>query len=238
VVVPCYNEAGCFKRFSSELFPALNALKIPWEVVAVDDGSTDETGDILRNMAAQRPGLRVLTHSRNRGMGAALRTGFAGATGDWIATLDADMTFHPNQLAKLIDAQMREDADLVSGSPFLENTGAAQVSWARRLPSLIINAAYRMICGRELTAYTPIFRLYRASALRALFLRSEGFEINAEIAIGFLEAGFKVIEVPVVLTVRQEGASKLAPLRELRRHALLGVRHCISCITKRLRNNS
>ena len=223
VVIPCYNEIGCVARFAAELFPALDALGLPWEVVAVDDGSQDGTGAALRTLAAERPGVKALAHEYNRGLGAALRTGFAGASGEWIATLDADLTFHPRQLGALWEAQRATGADLVSGSPFLRPEGASRVSWSRRLPSLLVNAFYRGACGRALTAYTPIFRLYRTHALRGLRLSSEGFEINAEIAAAFLAAGLKVVEVPAVLTARREGASKLAPLRELWRHGRLAL---------------
>jgi dolichol-phosphate mannosyltransferase len=224
VVLPCYNESGCVERFAAELFPALDALQVPYEVIAVDDGSSDGTGEALRTLAGARPGFKAAAHDRNRGMGAALRTGFAAASGDWIVTMDADLTFHPSQIKALLDIQHRTGADLVAGSPFLTPQGAAQISWLRRLPSILVNAYYRGACGPQLTAYTPIFRLYRADALRALQLTSTGFEINAEIAARFLAAGQTVAEVPVVLTARLRGRSKLSPLRELWRHARLGLR--------------
>jgi len=224
VVIPCFDEDACVGRFERELFPALDGLGLPYEVIAVDDGSEDATGEALRNLAAARPSVKALAHDRNRGLGAALRTGFAGAQGDWIVTLDADLTFHPSQIRALLDRQKETGADLVSGSPFLTAPGAAQVPWLRRLPSLMANAFYRGLCGPRLTSYTPIFRLYRTAALRSLRLESVGFEINAEIAARFLAAGRAVAEVPVVLTVRRLGASKLSPFPELWRHARLAAR--------------
>ncbi len=224
VVVPCFEEEAAAARFETELFPALEALGVPYEVIAVDDGSYDGTGGVLRNLAGERLNFKAKAHEYNRGLGMALRTGFASASGDWIATLDADLTFHPSQLKALLERQKETGADMVCGSPFLRPEGAAQVRWWRRLPSLWVNGLYRRLCGPALTAYTPIFRLYRAEALRALRLESTGFEINAEIAARFLAAGKAVAEVPVVLTTRREGASKLSALRELWRHLRLGVR--------------
>ena len=224
VILPCHDEAAAVGRFAGELFPALDALGVPYEVIAVDDGSDDGTGELLRGLTAERRDFRVLAHERRRGLGAALRTGFAAAAGDWIATLDADLTFHPGQLRALLDRQKATGADMVCGSPFLSAEGAAQVRWWRRWPSLWVNGVYRRVCGPRLTAYTPIFRLYRAAVLRSLRLESEGFEINAEIAARFLEAGRPVAEVPAVLTVRREGASKLSAFRELWRHGRLALR--------------
>ncbi|MBI5240674.1 MAG: glycosyltransferase family 2 protein [Elusimicrobia bacterium] len=224
VIIPCFDEEAAAARFETELFQALEALGVPFEVIAVDDGSYDGTGGVLRNLAGERRNFKAKAHEYNRGLGQALRTGFASASGDWIATLDADLTFHPSQLRLLLDRQRETGADMVCGSPFLDPAGTAQVPWWRRLPSLAVNGLYRRLCGPALTAYTPIFRLYRAEALRSLRLESTGFEINAEIAARFLAAGLRVAEVPAVLTVRREGSSKLSPLRELWRHFRLGVR--------------
>jgi len=224
VILPCYDEEGAAARFEGELFPALDALAVPYEVIAVDDGSCDGTGGVLRNLAGQRRSFKAAAHGYNRGLGAALKTGFAAASGDWIATLDADLTFHPSQLRALLDCQKATGADLVCGSPFLSPDGAAQVSWWRRWPSLVVNALYRRLCGPRLTAYTPIFRLYRTEVLRSLRLESTGFEINAEIAARFLAAGKTVAEVPAVLTARRQGSSKLSPFRELWRHSRLALR--------------
>jgi dolichol-phosphate mannosyltransferase len=224
VIVPCYDEEAAAARFGDELFPALDALGVPYEVIAVDDGSTDETGAELRNLAGERRDFRAVGHEYHRGLAAALRTGFAAASGDWIATLDADLTFHPSQLQALLDCQRETGADMVCGSPFLAKAGTAQVRWWRRWASLRINDLYRRICGPKLSAYTPIFRLYRAEALRSLRLKSTGFEINAEIAAGFLAAGRVVAEVPSVLTARRQGASKLSAFRDLWRHARLALR--------------
>ncbi len=224
VILPCHNEKASVARFSDELFPALDALGVPREVIAVDDGSSDGTGGELRNLAAERRDFRALVYEHRRGLGAALRTGFAAASGDWIATLDADMTFHPSQLRAMLDCQQATGADMVCGSPFISAAGAVQVRWWRRWPSLLVNGFFRRICGPQLTAYTPIFRLYRAEVLRSLRLESTGFEINAEIAARLLAAGRPVAEVPAVLTARRQGLSKLSPLRELWRYGRLALR--------------
>jgi dolichol-phosphate mannosyltransferase len=218
VVIPCCNEEKSVARFETELFPALDARQQPYELLAVDDGSSDGTRAALEKLAAAGRPLKVLVHERNRGLGAALRTGFTAAQGDWIVTLDADLTFHPSRVADLVKRQQETGADLVAGSPF---SSASSVSWRRRLPSLLLNAFYRGLFSHGFTAYTPIFRLYRRAALSQLDLRAEGFEINAEIAARFLRKGLKVAETPVPLTTRTEGTSKLSSWRELARHARL-----------------
>ncbi|MFH1725951.1 MAG: glycosyltransferase family 2 protein [Elusimicrobiota bacterium] len=222
VVIPCYNEAEGVPRIEAELFPVLESLDGPCQVIAVNDGSDDATGRLLAEAASRRRDMRVLSHHENRGLGAALRTGLSAADGDWLVFLDADLTFHPRHIPALVRAQRDSGADCVSGSPSL--SGAPGVPLARRLPSLALNAFYRGLFDRRLTSYTPMFRLYRTAALRAVPLRSDGFEISVEILVGLLRAGRRVIEIPVPLTVRGTGESKLRRWRELANHAALAWR--------------
>ncbi len=218
VLLPCFNESECLSKLEEGLFPALGDLG-EHEVLAVDDGSTDGTGGLLRKMAQRRPSLRVLSHPENRGIGASIKTGLAEARGEWLVPLDADLTFHPRHIPSLIAAQRESGADCVCGSPFLG--GMADVPWPRRLPSLAMNALYRSLFDAALTSYTPMFRIYRISALKAISIRSDGFEVSAELLVRLLKAGFKVTEVAVPLTSRQAGESKLRRWRELRAHIRL-----------------
>ena len=219
VVIPCFNEAGNIRLMGQELFPELDALRLEYEVLAVDDGSTDRTLAELQALASRHPRLRILKHDANRGLGAALKTGMAEARGAWAVFLDADMTFHPKHIQALLETQQRTGADCVSGSPGLG--GMPGVPLARRLPSMVMNAFYRGLFGRGVTSYTPMFRLYRSGDLRPMELASDGFEISAEILVRLLRAGRKIAEVPVPLTTRRAGASKLRRMRELWRHLRL-----------------
>lgn len=221
IVVPCFDEERSARRFEADLIAPLDGLGIPYELVLVDDGSRDGTFAVLSALVGRYRSARAVRHPENLGLGMALRTGFLACGGLWIATLDADLTFRPSQLRTLIQRQRETGADLVSGSPFLAPTGLTQVPWARRAPSAALNGLYQTIFGGEFASYTPIFRLYRASALKSLALSSRGFEINAEIAARFILAGRRVAEAPALLTARRHGSSKLNRLRETARHALL-----------------
>ena len=190
----------------------------------VDDGSLDDTSSRAAALAAARQGVRLVKLSPNRGMGGAIRAGMAEARGEWIATLDADLTFPPAALKDMLAAGNAAKADLVSGSPYLRKGDMAGVSWIRVLPSLMINALYRGLFGMRLTAYTPVLRLYRASFIRGLGITSNGFEINAEIAARAMIDRRVVAEVPAPLLVRTAGVSKLQRGRELKRHLSLILR--------------
>lgn len=190
----------------------------------VDDGSVDDTAGKAGELQAARSNVRIVKLSPNRGMGAAIRAGFSEARGEWIATLDADLTFPPAALKDMLAAGADAKADLVSGSPYLRPGDMAEISWIRSLPSLMINALYRGIFGMRLTAYTPVLRLYRASLLKDLVITSDGFEINAEIAARAMLDRRVVMEVPAPLRARTAGVSKLQRGRELRRHLSLILR--------------
>lgn len=190
----------------------------------VDDGSTDGTAAAAAALTASRPEVSVVALTPNRGLGGALRAGFSAARGEWIATLDADLTFRPENLKALLAAAKASDADLVAGSPYLRAGDLKAIPWARRLPSLMLNALYRGLFSLALTSYTPVFRLYRAAKLKDLTLTSDGFEINAEIAARALRDGWRAVEVPAALETRVSGVSKLRRWRELSRHLKLMTR--------------
>ena len=221
-LVPCLNEAACVPALEAALFPALDSLREPYEVLFVDDGSMDATHAALQAVCSRFPKARLLRHPGNLGIGASLKTGLAAAAGDTLVFLDADLTFAPALIARLLEARRETGADCVSGSPFLG--GMPGVPWGRRLPSLMLNAFYRGLFDRRLSSYTPMFRLYRVADLRALDIASAGFEVSVEVLVKLRRAGRKVVEVPAPLTSRIHGASKLRRWRELRAHLMLTAR--------------
>ena len=218
-VVPCYQEVDGLARLERELIPSLEKLGRTYEILAIDDGSTDGTGDELVKIEKRHGPFTEISHSENKGLGAAIRTGIEYARGEWIACLDADLTFHPDYIAQMFAKQAETGADCVSGSPFAGEMSG--VALGRRVPSLCLNAFYRGLLNRNLTSFTPLFRLYRADALRELKLSSTGFEISVEIIAKLLKAKRIVAEIPVRLTERETGQSKLNRLRELKNHAAL-----------------
>lgn len=219
VVIPCFNEEENVRRVTAELLPVLDGVGMESEVVLVDDGSTDGTAREIKNIGDAR--VRAVTHEKNQGLSAAMRTGIQAATGDLVVFLDSDFTFHPKLIPALLAAlQARPGTDFVIGSPRLGGY-AKDIPAYRVSISKIANWVYAMLLGRPVTSVNQIFRLYKAPALKALRLTSKGYEINAEILFKLVFAGEKFVEIPAELTVRQYGVSKLRYGREFRRHAVL-----------------
>lgn len=208
-VIPCFQEADALDAG----LPALLALPGE-EIVFVDDGSTDGTAERLARAAALDPRVRVVTHARNRGVGAAMRSGFAASTGDVVVAYDADRTYPAADAQRLVEA-VEGGADVAAATPFAEG-GAVDAGPFRTLLSRTASAAYRLALGRRagsVRTFTGGFRAYRGALVRGLRFQSDGFPATAEILGLLCLGGARVVEVPSVLSTRTEGRSKMRVVR-------------------------
>lgn len=221
IVIPCWNEELNVPHFVDELWPVMKKINYDFEVVMSDDGSTDRTVAEIKKIIANHPEGRLISDGIHRGLGATLRAGIAAASGDWIITLDSDLTFHPSLIPALVAAKETHPAtDFIIGSPNLGGYGADVPAW-RLWISRLANLVYRLLLGRPVTAINQIFRLYTARSLREIEITSVGFDINAEILFKLTFNGKTNVEIPAELTSRVYGVSKLNYAREIRRHLAL-----------------
>jgi dolichol-phosphate mannosyltransferase len=214
--VPCYQEEAALGPFGA-LLPAIHAD----EILFVDDGSADATPARLAALAAADPRVRVLTHERNRGVGAAMRTGLEAARGRVAVVYDADRTYPVEDLARLV-ALVEGGADVATASPLRAAGGLAGVPWGRRLLTRAAAWTYRLVLGRRARAiatFTCAFRAYGPRALPRCLPSAAGFSAAAEMLGRALLLGLKVVEHPAPLSARTEGASKLHLGRALLSHA-------------------
>jgi glycosyltransferase involved in cell wall biosynthesis len=208
------------RTYPLRLFPIVEEIGrkcgVVFEFVMVDDGSRDTTYQELQALARCRKDVVAVSHGVNRGMGAAIRTGVAQSRGDLIITMDADLTFRPEEIPSLIVAYRRTKADCISGSPYISKGLIKDVSRARLVFSVPVNLMYRCLLGRGITAVSPVFRLYKRSVFQEFPIESNNFEINAEILAKLIIAGRRVVEVPVELHKREHGISKIRVSREIK----------------------
>jgi dolichol-phosphate mannosyltransferase len=214
---PAFNEAENIQRFPYEVLPVFNDLNEPYEVLIIDDGSTDKTAELARSLGGP---VRVISHDRNRGLGAAIRTAIREARGEILITMDTDLTFAPSLVRALLDRYKQGDVDVVCGSPKLAGYGKDIPSY-RLFVSHIAGLIYRFVLGAKVTSVTPIFRLYRREQLLNLPLQATGFDINAEILFYLVRDYRRIAEVPAPLTQRIHGESKLEYRKEMKRHLRL-----------------
>jgi dolichol-phosphate mannosyltransferase len=224
LLAPAYNEEAVFDQFCTA---ALVQLRQDWELLIVDDGSVDRTNEIADRYKCQDHRVRVIAHAENRGLGAALATGFAEARGDVVVTMDSDLS-HPFDLLPTMIAEC-ERADVVYASRFVPGGSMVDVPWWRVIISCSANRILRLVFATITHDLTSGFRAYRSSVLRDLPIRSTSFAAQLEITVRLQAAGYRVAEVPVTLHGRAAGSSKMRYLALLPRYAamtlwLLGVR--------------
>jgi len=209
IVIPMFNEAENVRATVARVEEALSAFEGEYEIVAVNDGSTDTTLDILREVALQNQTLRVVSYPRNVGRGKALRTGFREARGDLVVSIDADLSYDPKYILDLLRVLENEkDIDLVLASPYMPGGGVQDVPTFRLLVSKLGNKILRLAMPNRIYTSTGIFRAYRRKVLDSLELESDGKEIHLEILSKAIALGFRVKEVPAILTGRKKGRSK------------------------------
>ena len=219
VILPCYNEEENIKRIPGELMPILRETGMDCEIIIIDDGCTDNTVSIARNLNI--PQLKIIQHGKNKGLGEAIKTGFANVSGDIVITLDADFTFHPGLIIPLLERFKKNDVDLVIGSPKL--TGLYEnVPFYRIIMSKGANLVYGFLFNKPVTAISQILRLYRAKDIKGLKIDTTGFDVFAEILFKLVVVQNKrFAEIPAPLSSRIYGVSKLDYKKETIRHLRL-----------------
>jgi glycosyltransferase involved in cell wall biosynthesis len=193
IVMPVYNE----RETLSEILRQVRAVDLPGvdkEILAVDDGSTDGSRDILAK-EAQAGDLRVFYHSQNRGKGAAVRTAIEQASGDLIVIQDADLEYDPRDYPTLIRPIVEGRVTVVYGSRFL-GPRKAMLFWhmlGNKLLTLTTNILYNAILSDMETCY----KCFRADVVKDIPLRSRRFEFEPEITAKVLKRGHRIFEVPI-----------------------------------------
>jgi len=220
VVVPVLNEEEGISTLQNKLDRLREAFaeSAKLEFVFVDDGSSDRTGELLRSTFVNSFNCQILTHSQNRGVGAAFRTGFAQARGSIVCSIDADCTYEPENLRKLVTLLDTTGADIAVASPYHPQGTVENVLPWRLFVSRVCSLGYRLISPVALYTYTSIFRAYRREVVKTVPFDADGFVAAAEILIRASERGFRIVESPMTLRGRKVGTSKLRVLKTIRTH--------------------
>jgi glycosyltransferase involved in cell wall biosynthesis len=207
VIIPAYNEEKAIGNVIEETIQIMDSLGLPYEIIVVDDGSTDRTREV-----ASRYKVRVLSNARNRGKGYALRRGFQHAQGDIIVTIDADGSHKPKEIPDLINP-LSNGIDIVAGSRFLGD-GKDHTSKLHLLGNHLINATIMVLTRKLVTDSQTGLRAFKREFLKKISLESCGYEIETEITVKGLKNGFKFQEIPISCRKRRYSVSKLRILSD------------------------
>ena len=207
IIVPMYNEEENAPITIRRIAEVIEPLRITWELILVDDGSTDKTREVLERLSATHEYVRFLSYRPNKGRGRALRTGFGAARGDYIIATDADLTYDPNYMLEMIRVLDAREADLVLASPYMPGGASEGVPFSRLFVSKVGNRILSATLPVKIYTITCVFRAYRREVLEQMELESNGKEIHLEILSKALALGWEVKEIPAVLTSRKYGSS-------------------------------
>lgn len=208
VVMPCYNEQDGLQETIRQLYVGL-AGHGPFEVVVVDDGSTDGSREILNKLTAQYSNLRPEYHQRNRGYGAALKTGIRSARSDFVVITDADGTYPNDRIPDLVSRL--EDADMVVGARVGENVTYSKL---RAIPKQFLSRYTSWVCGVHVPDMNSGLRAFRKGVIENyLALLPDSFSFTTTCTIAFHTNYHRVAYVPINYATRK-GTSKIKPIRD------------------------
>jgi glycosyltransferase involved in cell wall biosynthesis len=201
VIVPAYNEAEIIEDTLTRLVAHLATLepRFRWEIVVVDDGSTDATAELAETFARANPGVRILRHRINFRLGQALRYAFAQTTGDYVAVVDCDLSYSPDHITRMLHTAQDTGARIVVASPYMRGGTTTAVPFGRKLLSKNANRLLAATAGGGLTTLTGMVRVYDGPFLRSLDLRAVDAEINTEIIYKARILHARIVEIPAHL---------------------------------------
>ena len=210
VVIPVYNEVALVKESVKQVVD----VNLAHEIIIVDDGSTDGTKELYPEIQAMSPKIVVYYHEKNKGKGAAVRTGFSKASGDVFIIQDADLEYDPNDYTKLLEPIQRGRADVVYGSRLQGGPTRAMFFWhmvGNKFLSLVTNVLYDVI----LTDMETCYKVFKREVVQGIRLNARGFELEPEITAKVLKKGYRIYEVPISYYGREfDEGKKIRPIRD------------------------
>jgi glycosyltransferase involved in cell wall biosynthesis len=205
VVLPTYNEAATLE----EIVATIRSTGLAAEIIIIDDGSTDGTHAVLQKLESL-PGVRAFSLCRNQGKGAALKLGFAKATGDIVIVQDADLEYDPHDYRSLIEPIIAGAADIVFGSRFLPDSDT-QIPGVRRWANRFITGFFNLAASQKLTDVETCYKVFRREVIQQLtpLLREQRFGIEIEITARAVKfSDLRLVERPIRYRARTRRQGK------------------------------
>ena len=210
IILPCYNEEAILASTLNTVIKYLECRnhKYEWEILIVNDGSRDKTGEIADSYADNRSNIRAIHHPVNLNLGRALQTGFRHAKGEGIVVLDVDLSYSVDLIEELLDKLFETFADIVIASPYMPGGKTTAIPFGRRVMSLWVNRFMRAASQDKYYTYTGMVRAYRSSYIKNLNLKTKDYEINPEIMYKSMILRATIVEIPAHLDWTEQNKFK------------------------------
>ena len=213
VVMPCYNEQSTLRAIVDQVL----AQPFDIELLIVDDGSTDATRDILAELQEKHAEVKVLLQAENAGKGAALRRGFAEATGDIVLVQDADLEYNPHEYGKLIAPILDNRADVVYGSRFSGESHRVLFFW-HSMGNKMLTTLSNVVTDLNLTDMETCYKVFRRETIQRLRLEEDRFGIEPEMTAKLARLpGIRIWEVPISYNGRTYAEGKKIGIKDAMR---------------------
>jgi glycosyltransferase involved in cell wall biosynthesis len=201
LILPAYNEASILKESIETIYRYLQSLvhRYRWEILLINDGSKDDTGKIAEELAIQYPIIRVFHHIINLNLGTALKTGFNNSKGDYVVTMDLDLSYSVDHIEMLLSTIETTQADMVLASPYMKGGKVTSVYFLRRIMSKWLNWLMSLSSQEKYHTFTCMVRAYKGNFIRSLNLKTKNYEINPEIIFKAMILRARIIEIPAHL---------------------------------------
>jgi glycosyltransferase involved in cell wall biosynthesis len=201
LILPAYNEESIILESVGIIIDYLKSKedKYFWEILIVNDGSKDKTGEFADSLATGNKNVRVIHHPVNLNLGRALQTGFRNSHGDIIVVLDMDLSYSVDLIEKLVDKQISTNAEIVIASPYMKNGKVTNVPFIRALLSRTVNRFMRFAAQEKYHTFTGMARAYKADFIKNLNLKTKDYEVNPEILYKAMILRARIIEIPANL---------------------------------------
>ena len=191
VIIPMYNEEENVEKTLNEIDNVLKSFD-DYEIIIVDDGSSDNTFKLVHNFISDKNNFLLFRHKLNMGMGKAIRTGFENSSGDILVTIDADLSYEPEDIPKLVK-NINESNDIVIGSQYMYGGKTENIPFLRLFISKMANKIVGYSLGDNISTVTGVFRAYKREVIDSLELESNGKEINPEIIYKASAVAVKIV---------------------------------------------
>lgn len=200
LILPIFNEEEILANNLEKIYATTLQLKdYYWEIILINDGSTDDTEEIVETFSEKHPNVRVFHHLKNQGLGMALQNGFTMSKGDFVITYDVDLTYSIDYLDVLLSKIIASQAQIVMLSPYMKGGEVRNVPFIRKCLSILANKFLCFIAEEKLSCLTCMVRAYDGRFIRSLSLRSRGKEVMQEIVHKTMITRAEIIEIPAHL---------------------------------------